>query len=107
MKKAEEEKERTCVPKPSLLPSAPVEVKLKHRGRTVNASDVAFVRALIAKHPGASRRALSKLLCEAWHWVQPNGTPCDMVCRGLMLALHRASHIELPPVRHRPPNNVV
>jgi hypothetical protein len=27
-----------------------------------------------------------------------------MVCRGLMLALHRAGHIELPPVRHAPPN---
>jgi hypothetical protein len=30
-----------------------------------------------------------------------------MVCRGLMLALHRAGHIELPPVRARPPNPLV
>jgi hypothetical protein len=27
-----------------------------------------------------------------------------MVCRGLMLALWRAGHIELPAVRRRPPN---
>jgi len=27
-----------------------------------------------------------------------------MVCRGLMLALHRAGHVELPPVRVRPHN---
>ena len=27
-----------------------------------------------------------------------------MVCRGLMLALARAGHLALPPVRHRPPN---
>jgi hypothetical protein len=27
-----------------------------------------------------------------------------MVCRSLMLELHRAGHIELPAVRHRPPN---
>jgi hypothetical protein len=36
--------------------------------------------------------------------VQPNGQLRDMLCRSLMLALARAGHIELPPVRHRPPN---
>lgn len=30
-----------------------------------------------------------------------------MVCRGLMLSLHRGGHIELPPVRSRPPNPFV
>ena len=30
-----------------------------------------------------------------------------MVCRSLMLELHRGGHIELPAVRQRPPNNVV
>ena len=76
-----------------------VEAILKHRGRTITDSDVAFIRELIAKHPTASRWTLSKKLCEAWNWVQPNGTLRDMVCRSLMLELHRAGHIELPPVR--------
>ncbi len=67
-------------------------------------ADVVFIRQLIAAHPRASRRALSKKLCEAWNWVQPNGVLRDMVCRGLMLALHRAGHIELPPVRWVNPN---
>ena len=84
-----------------------MEVKLKYRGREVTARDIAFIQALIAEHPEASRRALSKKLCEAWHWVQPNGTLRDMVCRGLMLQLDRAGLIELPPVRCRPPNNVL
>ena len=44
------------------------------------------------------------LLCEAWNWFQPNGAPRDMVCRGLMLALHRAGHIRLPARRFAPPN---
>ena len=83
-----------------------MEVKLTYRGRSVSAHDVEFIRALIAAHPQASRRALSKQLCEAWRWVQPNGQLCDMVCRSLMLELHRAGLIELPPVRQRPPNNV-
>ena len=47
---------------------------------------------------------MSQQLCEVWNWRQPNGALRDMVCRGLMLALHRAGHIELPKVRHRPPN---
>lgn len=51
-----------------------------------------------------SRRTLSKKLCEAWQWKQANGALCDMVCRGLLLMLHRAREIELPPVRYIPPN---
>jgi hypothetical protein len=81
-----------------------MEVKLCYRGRSVTEADIAFIRHLIAAHPGASRRALSKKLCEAWQWRQPNGTLCDMVCRGLMLKLHRSGHIELPPVRWVNPN---
>ncbi|MCP5112322.1 MAG: DUF4338 domain-containing protein, partial [bacterium] len=72
---------------------------LKYRGRVVTDGDVVFIRQLITEHSTASRRKLSQKLCEAWNWVQPNGVLRDMVCRGLMLALHRAGHIELPPVR--------
>jgi Druantia protein DruA len=81
-----------------------MQVKLCYRGRSVTEADIAFIRHLIAAHPAASRRALSKKLCEAWQWRQPNGTFCDMVCRGLMLKLHRSGHIELPAVRWVNPN---
>ncbi|MCP4589923.1 MAG: DUF4338 domain-containing protein [bacterium] len=73
---------------------------LRYRGRVVTDADVAFIRDLISAHPTATRRALSLKLCAAWNWIQPNGTPRDMVCRGLLLALHRADHIELPPPRY-------
>src|SRR5437867_12738414 len=76
-----------------------MDVKLEHRGRMITQADVAFIRQLIAAHPTASRRALSKRLCEAWNWVQANGALRSMVCRGLMLMLHRQGLIELPPVR--------
>ena len=62
--------------------------------------DVASIREVIAANPGASRHRLSAELCRAWNWVQPNGTLRDMVARGLMLKLHRAGLIELPPVRY-------
>ena len=73
---------------------------LKYRGREVTDVDAAFLQDLIQRNPQASRRALSRLVCQAWNWVQPNGAPRDMVCRGLMLALHRADHIVLPVCRH-------
>lgn len=76
---------------------------LRYRGRMVTDTDVAFIQGLIAAHPSATRRALSLRLCEAWNWVQPNGVLRDMVCRGLLLALHRAGHIELPPARKSNP----
>jgi Domain of unknown function (DUF4338) len=81
-----------------------METLLRYRGRAVTRHDVHQIRALVAAHPQQSRRALSQTLCRAWDWRQANGAPREMVCRGLMLALHRAGHIELPPVRRRPPN---
>jgi hypothetical protein len=77
---------------------------LRHRGRSVSSDDVEEIKQLIAGNPGASRRDLSKRLCEKWNWRQPNGELRGMVCRGLMLALDRAGYIELPPVRYKPPN---
>jgi hypothetical protein len=76
----------------------------QYRGRVISAEDIVFLQQLIGEHPGASRRALSAKLCEAWQWKQSNGAPRDMVCRGLLLMLHRAGAIELPPVRYTPPN---
>jgi hypothetical protein len=81
-----------------------MEAILRYRGRGVSAADITEIRRLIAQHPTASRRALSHQLCAAWNWVQPNGALRDMVCRGLMLELHRAGWIELPPQRRRPRN---
>jgi hypothetical protein len=81
-----------------------MDVVLKYRGRMIRESDLAIIRALTQEYPTASRRELSRKLCQAWNWVQPNGALCDMVCRGLMLALERAGYVALPPVRWRPPN---
>ena len=77
---------------------------ITYRGRAISREDILFIRELIAAHPGASRRTLSTKLCEAWQWRQANGVLRDMVCRGLLLMLHRAGHIELPPVKFVPHN---
>jgi hypothetical protein len=75
---------------------------LSYRHRTISDEELISIRNFIAAHPASSRRDLSKRLCEAWNWVQPNGALRDMVCRSMMLMLHRAGLIELPPVRQAP-----
>ena len=76
-----------------------MERTLSYRHRVITDADLVFIRELIGAHPEASRWGLSKKLCEAWNWVQANGALRDMLCRGLMLMLHRQGLIELPPVR--------
>jgi hypothetical protein len=79
----------------------------RYRGRVLTADDVTLIRQLIAENPSASRRRLSEKLCEAWQWKQANGALRAMVCRGLLLMLHRTGEIELPPVRFKTLNPFV
>jgi hypothetical protein len=83
------------------------DVLLHFRGRDMRVDEVAQLRELIAQNPGLSRRRLSLKVCQAWNWVQANGQPRDMVCRSLLLALHRAGHIALPAKKWSPPNNAI
>jgi len=78
----------------------------RYRSRSLSVEDIAGLRTLIAQNPKASRWRLSKLVCEAWVWRQSNGALCDMLCRSMMLALHRAGHIELPEKKQSPPNSL-
>jgi len=80
---------------------------LRYRHRVITDEDLVFIRRLIAEHPQSSRRKLSEQLCQAWNWVQANGALRSMVCRGLMLMLHRQGLIELPPARQVSRNPLV
>lgn len=82
-------------------------VEYRYRGRTISDREIAFLRQFVADHPELSRCALSRRICEAWQWRQANGVLREMVCRGLMLALERGGHIELPPIRFRVRNHLV
>ena len=73
---------------------------------TSPAKRLLFIRKLIQDHPELSRWKLSRELCEAWQWKQANGALRDMVCRGLLLMLHRAGEIELPPVKRMVRNRI-
>lgn len=78
-----------------------------YRRRAVSEAQRVFIEELIAAHPQSSRWELSRQVCRVWNWVQPNGVLCDMVCRGLMLGMHRAGLITLPPVKRRMPDPLI
>ncbi|MHC4946493.1 MAG: Druantia anti-phage system protein DruA [Planctomycetota bacterium] len=73
--------------------------EIRYRGRWITQAEIESVRKLIAENPTANRRQLSQIVCRAWNWTQANGVLRDMVCRGLLLLLHRQGLIELPPPR--------
>jgi len=81
-----------------------VDAVFRFRGRAITATDVAQIRALAAAQPAASRSALARQVCELWQWRQPNGVLRDGVCRSLLVLLHRAGHIDLPPGRIQAPS---
>jgi len=82
-------------------------VPYSYRGRVVTPEDIDFLRQFIAENSHLSRRKLSVKVCEAWDWRQPNGALRDMVCRGLLLMLHRAGEVQLPDVRFVPRNPLI
>jgi hypothetical protein len=67
--------------------------------------DIRFIRALISKHFQRGRSYISRALCEAWQWVQPNGKLKEYAARDLLLRLEEQGFIELP-ARLRPKNNL-
>jgi len=81
-----------------------MELEIKYQGKVATSDEVEFIKRLISDNPNDSRRRLSKKLCEAWNWVQPNGALRDMVCRGFLLRLESAGYIKLP-LRRFTPNN--
>ena len=81
-----------------------MELDIKYRGRVATTYDIELINNLMAANPADSRWALSVKFCKTTNWVQPNGYLSDMVCRGYMLALHRAGHIRLPAKKSNPPN---
>lgn len=70
---------------------------LRLLGRTFSLEDLALLRRLVVSHRERGRAAISRELAIALHWYQPNGRLKDMNARTLLLRLHRAGLIELPP----------
>ena len=74
------------------------------QGYSVGAAELAQIRGLLVAHPDWHRSRLSLELCRRWDLRGAHGGLKDMACRNLLLKLHRAGHITLPP-RQRASSN--
>jgi len=58
-----------------------------------------LIRRLIAEDPSLTRAVLSRLVCQALHWLKPDGGVKEMSCRVVMLRMQQDGLIQLPPPR--------
>jgi len=76
---------------------------LRLRGRGFTLAALGQIRAIIARRPSENRAAISREICAHLNWRQPNGALKDAACRYVLLKLHRAGLITLPPPRRSAP----
>jgi hypothetical protein len=69
----------------------------RYRARQLDMQDIRLIKALIIKHYARGRSHISRQLCKAWQWFQPNGKLKEYAARDLLLRLEERGHIKLPP----------
>jgi hypothetical protein len=72
------------------------------QGRRISGVEIGEIGAIMAAHPGWSRRRLSRELAQRWQWFAPSGQLKDMAARTLLLKLEQRGLIALPPRRQAP-----
>jgi len=70
------------------------------RKRTITSADLEFIQNIIYQNWDKGRTQISKILCQKWNWVQPNGRLKDMACREVLLTLCRKGLINYPLGTH-------
>jgi len=79
-------------------------VVFRNRSRELSLPDIHEIQALVSQFHAKGRAYISRELCQAWGWVQPNGKLKEYAARDLLLRLEEKGFFELPP-RLRPDNN--
>ena len=79
-------------------------ILFRYRSRQLDANDIAFVKETIARHYNMGRSYISRILCEAWAWKQPNGKLKECATRDILLRLEERGFVTLPP-RIKPQKN--
>jgi len=67
------------------------------RKRTITNADLESIQITVNEHWDKGRTPISKILCQKWNWIQPNGQLKDMACREVLLTLNRKGLLKLPP----------
>jgi hypothetical protein len=80
-------------------------VVFRYRARELTGQDIEDIRQTVFLHAGKGRSHISRILCQQWNWVQPNGKYKEYAARDLLLRLEEDGYVKLPP-RLRPKNNL-
>jgi hypothetical protein len=75
------------------------QTPLRYCGRLFTMEEIEAIRRLIAWRPPKSRVELSRLVCQHFGWMRPDGRLKEMTARVAMLRMHREELICLPPPR--------
>lgn len=70
---------------------------VRYCGRDFSGSEMEALRRLIAEHPDKNRLSLSRMVCQLFDWLKPDGGLKEMSCRVAMLRMHEDGLIQLPP----------
>ena len=80
---------------------------MRYCGRDFSAEELERIRRLIREDPSRTRNEISRRVCRYLNWIKPDGGLKDMSCRVAMLRMQADGLIELPPPRHKKPDNRV
>jgi hypothetical protein len=72
------------------------------RGRTFSAEELRLMQDIAARSQQLSRTEISRKVCTALGWRQPNGWLKDRACRDVLITLERQGFLRLPPRRATP-----
>lgn len=72
-------------------------VVFRYRSRDIRSQDIDFIRTVVAQLYEKGRSEISRAICKAWTWVQPNGRLKECAARDLLLRLEEKGLIKLPP----------
>lgn len=75
---------------------------LQLRGRCFTLTELGLIRNIISCMPSKNRTEISREICAQLNWRQVNGNLKDAACREVLLKLHRAHLITLPPPKRIP-----
>jgi hypothetical protein len=78
---------------------------MRYCGRDFSAEELELIRRLIREDPSRTRNEISRLVCRALDWLKPDGGLKDMSCRVALLRMQEGGLIQLPPPRHKRPEN--
>ncbi len=76
-----------------------IMLPLTVRRRIIDNKELELIQATVNQHWDKGRTHISRVLCQQWNWIQPNGRLKDMACREVLLTLFRKELITLPPAK--------